>query len=455
MMSSAPQPEPPVAADVTGVPHTSGGQDVLVMFAMLSGMAAAALLIQALLAHMLLPEGRGAYAVCLVFGTLLGVVFTPGAAQGAQYFVAARRMSVSQGVSSSFIICLVGGGLAAALLLPLIYGMYGDLGFFQKADSQTFLLALTLVPLTAISISLDHQLVAHRRFRRLAIFSLLRIAANASAIAILVWGVGLGVNGAIIAFVVSHCVMIAVCLLDLQRHCGLVPTLPTRSNFTRILGYGLKYHIARIGGIVEAQVGVVVLGQISSQAEIGLFSAASTLMLGFLLISNAVGNALFPRVAGDGRSELVARCVRLVFAATAVCLVGVLVLSVPLVRLLLSEPFLPAVPLLWILAPGILAYACSGIFITHFKGANLPHICSWAVLLGLCVNLCVLVAFYPALGVEAAAYAMTAGLMCACLFLSIAFHRTTSMSWLSIWLPRRSDAGFLWAAGKSVLKRKA
>ncbi len=420
------------------------------MFANLGGMACLTLLIQGLLAYTLLPEGRGAYAVCIAFGTLLGLILTPGAQQGAQYFVAARRMRVSQGVSSALAICFAGGGLAAALAAPLIYS---DLAFFQKAEPRAFLLSLSLAPLTAVSIALDHQLVALRRFGRLAVFSLSRIAANALALLILVPALGLGVDGAIIAFAAGHGVMIAVCLLYLRRHCGRAFEMPERSNLIRIVGYGLRYHVARIGSAIGPYFGVVILGAIASQNEIGLFAAASALMLGFMLISNAVGNALFPRVAGAERVETVALCLRLVLLATALAMLALLALSAPLVRLLLSDAFLSAVPLLWIIAPGILANAANGIFMTHFKGANRPTICSWAVFLELCANLSALLLLYPILAGEAAAWAMTIGMACGCLFLSIAFHRTTRSGLLAVWLPRRGDAGFLWAAGKSALAR--
>ena len=50
-------------------------------------------------------------------------------------------------------------------------------------------------------------------------------------------------------------------------------------------------------------------------------------MLGFMLVSSAVGNALFPHVEGAERVKM-------------------------------------------------LAYAVSGIFMTQFKGTNRPHICA-------------------------------------------------------------------------------
>ena len=428
----------------------TGGQDVAILFATRVGLVVLGLLIQGMLAYTLLPEGRGSYAVCVVFGTLLGLLFTPGAQQGTQHFVMTGEISVSQGVSSALMISLAGGGLAIALAIPMVHS---DLAFFQKAETHTFYLALVLVPLTAFSVAIEHQLAALRCFGRLAVASLLRMLVNLLAILFLVWDRGLGVDGAILSFAASHLVLIAACLRDLRRNCGLAPAMPFRSSLCLVLGYGLRYHIARIGDGIGPHVGVLVLGLIASPAEIGLFSAASTLMLGFMLISNSVGNALLPRIAGIEYPELVTLCLRLVCGATGAALLALLAISMPLVRLLLSEVFLQVVPLIWIIAPGTLAHACLNMFMTYFKGINRPGVCSWAVFLGIGVNFVALFLLYPKLGVEAAAWAMTIGMLCRCLLLAIIFRNTTRLAWRSIWLPRRGDATFLWAAGRSVLGR--
>ncbi len=440
----------PEAGEAPRGPERTGGQDVAILLATRIGLAAFMLLIQAMLAWMLLPEGRGSYAVCIAFGTLLGLLFAPGSMEGAQYFVAAKQGSVSQGVAAALAICLAGTGLAVVLALPLIHS---DIAFFRKAETRSFHLALVLVPLVAFSLAVEHQLAALRRFGRLAVFSLLRISANAVGILLLVWDRGLGVDGAVLAFAAAHGVMIAVCLRDLRRHCGLVLQRPARSSLARILGYGFRYHLARVGEGVGPHIGVLVLGLMATQAEIGLFAVASALMLGFVLIPNAVGNALLPRVAGREQPELVALSARLVCVAVAVALAIFLAVAAPAVRLLFSDAFLPAVPLLWILAPGILAHCVAGILMTHFKGADRPDICSWAVCVGLCVNIAALPALFPALGIEAAACAITAGMVCRFLALAATFKRMAGMTWFRIWLPRRGDAQFLRKAGRSVFRR--
>ncbi len=441
----------PAAGDAVRLPNTTGGQDAAVALATQIGLMVFGLLVQGMLAWMLLPEGRGSYAVCLVFASLFVLLFTPGAEQGAQYFLAARQLSVSQAVSSALAIALAGGGAAIALAIPLIGS---GIPFFQKAAAAEFRLAAMLVPLIAFSAAIEHLLLAVRRFARVGIFVLLRAAGQGLAIVLLVWVLGLGIFGALLSFAAAQLVMAALCVRDLRRHCGLSLGIPTRAALARILGYGLKFHVARVGQGIELHLGILVLGLIGRPADIGLFAAASALMAGLTHFSSAVGNALLPRIADNEQPLLVARCVRVVGAVTAVALAALLALSTPVVRLVFSDAFLPAVPLLWILGPGILAAACMGIFMTHFRGIDRPEICSWAVGVGLLGNLGVLLVLYPLLGVRGAAWAMTVGMTFRLLLLAVSFRRTTRMGWRSVWMPQRSDALFFEKAARSLLGSK-
>ncbi len=442
----------PATAHIPPVPNTTGGQEVSIVFASRTGLQVFGLLSQSLLAYTLLPEGRGAYAICVMFTVLLGMLFTLSADRGAQYFIMAKQMSVSQGVSLALTTGLAASSLATVLAIPLIHS---DLAFFQQADTRSFYLALVLIPLTSMATATDLLLAGLRRFGRLAFFLLLQSLVSVLAVATLVWGLSLGVDGAIISLIVGNSVMVAACLWDLRRHCGLVWEMPSRSGLRCVLGYGLKYHIARMGSQADTRVGVLILGILASRGEIGLFAAASALVFRFMIISNAVGTVLYPRVAGDvgSRPELCALCLRLVCGATASALVALLAISTPLVRILLSEAFLPAVLLIWIMAPGIFVYAGGGMFTTYFLGINRPELSSWAVSIGLCVNVVSFFVLYPPLGVQGAAWAMTLGMFCRMAYLAIAFHRATHMTLTSTWLPQRGDMVYLWASSRSMINR--
>ena len=432
--------------------ETTGAEDVAIntltrVATLVSGIA-----IQSLLAYALLPVGRGEFAVCILFAGLLGVLLTPGADAGAQYFVMARRISISQGVSVSFLICVVGAGLAAALAIPLINS---EIAFFRKADPDSLRLSLGLLPLITFCSAVQHQLAGLRRFLRLGLFALIQTVSNALALVCFVVGLRFGVNGAILAAYVSNLVMITCCLLDLARNEGFKFELPSPSGLRHILRYGTRYYIARIGWGMDVRVGTLLLGMLGTRAEVGLFAVASTLMMSFVTIASAVSIALLPRTAReeDGRAELVVFCARAMTWVVGAALVVLIAFDISLVRILLSAEFLPVVPLIRIIAPGILVYAGASIFATYFRGTNRPDMCSWSVGCGFGMTVAIVVLFYRELGVTASAWGMTVGLFGRSALLSVFFYRMTNTRAALGWLPQRGDLSRFRTLARSAISR--
>ena len=379
-------------------------------------------------------------------------MLTPGADAGAQYFVMTKRISVSQGVCIALVICLLGTIIAAALSVPLINS---DIAFFQKAEPGSFHLALVLIPLTTFSNAVQHQLAGLRRFVRLALFSLVQTGANALALVALVVGLGLGVEGALLAGCTGNLFMIIFCVRHLRRNDGLTWEIPSRLNLAEILRYGLRYYIARIGGGGDARVGVMLLSMLADRAEIGLFAVASGVMTRFLMIPNAISVPLLPRSARDesGRPDLVAFCARVTTWVTGAAIVPLIAFDTALVGAMFSTEFLPAVPLIRIIAPGLLVYAGASIFTAYFRGMNRPDICSWAVGVGVVANLISVPLLYPVLGVVAGAWGMTIGLLGRGAFLIVTYNRVTRTSPSLTWIPQRGDLLRLRGLTRSAINR--
>ena len=432
--------------------RTTGLQDFAVNMATRAGVFLSGIAMQSLLAYTLLPAGRGAYAVAVLFASLLGVLLTPGADAGAQYFVMAKRISLSQGVSVAGGVCLLGAAIATALALPLINS---DLPFFEKAESSSFYLALVLIPGTTFANALLHQLVGLRRFARVAIFSLTQSVSNALALVGLVLVLGFGVNGALLALCISNLVLIILCIRDLRKHAELTWELPAGAAFASVVRYGLRYYIARIGAGLDVRAGVLVLGLMAGRSEVGLFAVASGLMLNLLMISNAVFTPLLPRAAGSegGRAELIAFCARSATWATGGALILLLSLATPLVRFLLSAEFVPVVSLIQIIAPGILVLAGAKVLTAYFRGINQPEVCSWAVGIGLGVNITLVSLLYPHLGVAAGAWGMTGGLIARSAWLSAAYCRDAHTGLALGWLPQRGDAARIRSFAAEAMNR--
>jgi len=441
-----------VTAETTANTNATGSQEFVIILATRIVLLVAGVLNQSLMAYTLSPEGRGAYEICALFGLLLGTLLTPGADRGSQYFVMAQQMSLSQGVSVALTISLVGSGLAVALAIPLVPS---ELAFFEKASSQSFFLVLVLIPIAAFSNAMALQLDGLRRFVRMAVFLSIQALVAVIVLLVLVWGLGLGVDGAILAFAMSNLVLIVLCILDLRRHCGLVWEWPTRAGLSSALSYGFRNHVARVGAISDARLGSLLLGFTASRVEIGLFSAGSSMMLRVFMIPYSISAMLQPRIAIDeaGQPELTAFCARVAWWITGVVLVILLAVATPLVRILLSEAFLPAVPLIWILALGVFAYSGADILMSYFRGINQPEMCSWAIFLGVGANVVAFSALFQALGIKAAAWGTTIGLLVRSAFLLIVYCRTSRMKLRSVCMLKPDDVTYLWNAGRLLLRR--
>lgn len=442
-----PAPSPPPQA-------ASGKQEVAVLLATRGMVLALGVLTQGVLAYILMPEGRGAYAICVLFGDLSGVIISLGTARGSQYFVMSKLVSVSQGVSVAFAFSLVGSAIAILVGLPLIHS---GLAFFDNADTSSFYLALTLIPTSLLTSVVVMQFEGLRRFNRLALFFFLRSVVGTLGILILVWALDYGVNGAVTALALGQAAMVICCVADLRRNCGLEFELPTREGMRGVLRYGLKEYGARIGQVIDPRMGTLLLGFVATPAQIGLFATSSTLISRAHLISAAVAAYLLPRIADDeaGRPDLAAFCARATWWIIAALLLIWVAVSTPIVPLLLSEAFAPVTRLTWIMSIGVLAYTGTEIFVAYFRGMNRPQVFSYAMWFGLAVNVALFFLLYPRWGLYGATWALTASHLCRSLVLWIAFLRSTRLPASATLLLRRADVAYLWESAVGLARRAA
>ena len=424
--------------NIKALSNATGGEDAAIVFATQIWLLFVSLGIQSMLAWMLGPDGRGAYAVCLLFGMLFGAVFTFGTERGAQYFVMSNQLSLSRAVSVAVIIALLG---SAAAMIVGGFLIHTPFTFFQKADLSSFRVSLLLIPLSSLVTILQLQLAGLRKFVQLGVITLVQTSVNLALMVVLVWMLQLGVNGALTALIASSLIGVCLLFLELRAHDGLTLTLPRWGHFQPILSYGARCYLARIGHLVDMRLGIVLLAVFATREEIGLFTAASALSLKVLIFSQSIETTIAPRIAADpeGRPNLVGQSIRISGLFTGVAVAGVVIASFPLVLIILSPKFLPSVPIIWILAPGIFMQGGAKILMAYFRATNRPGITSCAIWVGLITNSLVVVVLYPAIGLPAAAWAMSIGFASRTLVLFIAYRRISGRGVADTLRPRRND----------------
>lgn len=439
---------------VTGSAVGSGGRETLGLLTTWGGVHALRLATQSLLAWSLLPAGRGEYAVAVLFATLAGVVLTLSVDRGAQYFSMAGRIGLSRCLGAGFAVCLVGGAAAAAGALPL---MGSGLSLFGRAAPGAFHLALLLAVLVPLAAVAERQLAGMREFRAVSFLLLARPAAAFAAILVLVRGLGLGVPGAVLGLAAGHLVFVFGGVRELRRRARARFELPSPNELSRILEYGLRSHAARIGEALTPRLGVLALAALAGGAdEIGWFAAASAVMMPLSLLGTTAATALVPRVAGREvkRAEIVGVWVRIVCFVTAGAAAVFFTVAEPMVAVLFSEAFLPAVPLMWLMAPGIVAYAGVEVFGAWFAGVERPEAASWATGVGLTVHVAAIVVLAPSFGAAGVAAAMSLDFLARLAFVGLRFRRTADLPLRAVWAPRLGDAAYLRAVLRKALTRR-
>ncbi len=399
---------------------------------------AVGLLTQSCLAWFLEPAGRGSYATCILFATLLTIVCVLGCDVAAIYFVASKRLTLSEGITNTLI--HGGAGCALAILAGLVM-IQLPLRFLEKATPTAFYLALVLLPLSFFAPTFMNLLGAMREFAWMAGLSVLMSTIQLGLVVLLVVLLDLGVNGALMALIVSNalCIVLLMSVYRVKYRASLVR--PSRESLGQMLHYGVRYYFGKISNQVNYQIGAIILAFFATREELGLFSVATVLAVSVQMIPDTLTLVLQPRVAADdgGRATLIAQCARVTTLICGLILAALAILATPIVSILFSPAFLPAVPLFRILTIGMLARAATKQFVPFLVGTDRPGAASLSVVIGMAINLLALYLLMPRMGLPGAAWAMTLGYVAGSVMLMASFARNSDVSFWQTWHFRRSD----------------
>ena len=393
---------------------------------------------QSCLAWVLGPVGRGEYAACLVLTTLLIVVLGLGVEMAIVYYVGSRRLNLSDALS---------GGLAWAFLSGIIALGIGFLAvdlpiaFFEKAPASAFRLTLMIVPLGLCSLVFTRALIGLGRLVALSIITVARGIGVLAQTLILVNRAEMGVHGALLAIISSDVVMCMGCYIFIRARESVRVSWPSRDVLRTLIGYGARFYVGKLGRQLNFQLGPLVLAFFATKAELGIFAAGTAIIARVWMIPETVNIVLLPRTSlGErGRPELVAKCCRFSLLFSFVVVAGLLLLARPVVSVVLSPKFLPVVPLLWIMALGVVFRSYPKVLASYFNGMGRPGLNSIAVLAGLVVNIALVMVLFPSMGLPGAALALAIAYTVEVAFSVFWFIRISGVPFAQLWRLEGSD----------------
>jgi O-antigen/teichoic acid export membrane protein len=439
---------------MSAAPHAGRGRrDALAVLVAQVGMLAASLAVQALLAWQLMPAGRGEYAVLAVIGTLLPTLCAVGLDRAVQYQLMSGKIALAVALGSSGLLVLVAA--AGAIVLLVAAGVAGVPT--TPPDDPGWWLAAVLLIVGSLAHTVALRLhIAVRAYRRYLYANLLQSLVSVGALlvvlAVFEGGFVLAAMALALSYLCAAALSVRWLVRDADGSLGLLAPERRREAF----GFGARFYPTLVGHAVDFNAGTLVLAAMATASEVGIYAALSALMLKFLIVAQALQEALLPRVAADsiGIPAMVAQMARLAVVATFVAVAVFLAAGEWIVALLLSPAFVAGVAVAWWLAPGIVAHAASTVLMPHFEGRGMPGVVSLATWVGLVANVLGLLVLYPRMGIAGAGLAMTVGLLVRLLVLLFRFRHSSGTSFGEVLVPRRGDAALAWSVVQS-LRRKA
>jgi O-antigen/teichoic acid export membrane protein len=407
---------------------SSGQRDALAILAAQVWLLLASLATQAVLAWLLLPEGRGLYALFAAIATILPVVFTFGLDRSIQYHLMSGRIGHDRAMRALLTVWAAAATCAAGAAIA----MAGRGTLPAVASAQGLWVAgLALIAAASLYAVLLRMHIAAGRFGGYLAATIAQSVLNVVLLLSFAATGHLTPVAAVAALALSYAFAAIVSLRSLHAAPTRLAALAGSDASTAdIVRYGLNFYPALLGHAVDFNAGVVVLAALATNVEVGIFAAVSALMLKFLLLAQAFQEAMLPRIAADqhGRAELVAQLARIAIILTFAGGLLFAVVSRPVLSLLLSHEFAAGAGLVWWMLPGIAIHAGSTLLLPFFEGTGRPRVVSLAIWAGLLANVLVIVVAFPHLGLDSAGLALTVAMLTRFVLLAVPYCRITGLS---------------------------
>lgn len=370
-----------------------------------------------ILARYLLPEGRGQYASLLIIPQLLAVMAPLGLQWSSVYFLRVRKDATARVLQNGLGLTLVFG------LLGMIAAIVAD---FATHDALLKGLSLTGIAIATVLVPIRvGERFYHGALRgtdRIPMINLLSAAKPAMTIvgvlAVIV-AIRAGVTGLIVITVTAELIMTLVAFRMIFRKIPPRPRLES-SLVGPMLSYGLRIYSFSILLFLVYRLDMALVRYFLDYEQVGYYATSVTVGELIWNVPSALAFVLFPRIAGSSpetQRRLTTATTRITVAAVGTACLVAAALAWPAIFVLYGREFLPAVPPLVCLLPGIFAMSVQQVLGADVSARGFPGRITLAAGVGVVFNVGLNLWWIPLWGPTGAAlassvaYALISGLV--------------------------------------------
>jgi O-antigen/teichoic acid export membrane protein len=408
-------------------------QASLVTYASTIGTAGLSALTNIIIARTLGPGGRGDVAILLLTPMLLTRLGGFSLGKASIYLVGRKKVPFSSAFWASLLGSLALGGMLTLLGFILYESPAGE-RLFQGISSSEVGLAICLAPpllywgyLQDLQRASNHMgmynwmHIQHFGLDLLLIVALIVFFELSTVAAVVAWAVALSLS-VIVGFTF---------LLLAERPFLHFEVGSIASSLKAMVTYGSQVHLMNVVGFLGYRFDAFLIMGFLDSTALGYYTVATNISRMLWFLPDSVGAVLLPKVArmrSEDAAQFTPLVARTVLLATLALGLIVFVFASPIVTLLYSVEFLPAVAPLRILLIGAVVFCLYKVFGRDLIARGKALLATIAMGTSVAVAIGLNLVLIPRLGIEGAAWTSTVSYLMATLIIAVTYLRTSGIS---------------------------
>ena len=394
-----------------------------------------------IIARTLGAGGQGIYFSALLFTSLISFVTLMGMDTAYTYFISGRRHPVSAVVAQGLMTVLLLTAIAVPIYL-LFVRLYG--GAVQGWLEAALMPAAVLIPIGLAKWVGIAFLVGLEDIRRFNLLTLLSAILLLCLVSLFLLVFGMKVKAAVAAYAISEAFYVVAAIVSVVRRTGFSSMKPSfhKDIWRDSLVYGLKGHIGNVLVQLVYRFDTFLIVYFLGVAQQGFYSIAVLLAEKLSHLPNSIQIVLFPRVSALSREQANQVTPRVVRTTLLIMVFGGFALAASsefLIRLFYGQKFMPALPAMRLLIPGVVFLSVFKVLASDLSGRNRRTYISIAAAVAFVLNAALNFILIPRWGISGAAVASTIAYFLQSVVIVAFFVRVSGVKATSVLLPKAAD----------------
>jgi O-antigen/teichoic acid export membrane protein len=394
------------------------------------------------LARLLGPEGRGIFSVALLLPITAITLFNLGIGPASVYFIARGAYSPAEALRNNLVLGTLISLVAVAVGALVIHWGAGLL--FPGVPHAVLYVSLIYIPFGLLA---RYLLAIVQGLQAFGAYNLIALASQLAGFVLsimLVWLLGLGVNGALLALAAGQAVEVVSALYALRAYRVDSPGAALGPYVRALLPYGLATNVNRMVDFAVRHADLFLVNLYLGPSEAGIYVLAMALAERLSIVSASPAIVMLPRISAlegsdDVRLQLTPVITRHVLWSSLALSLLALALASVFVEIIYGPAFQRAAVVFQVVLPGTVLLSAAHVLASDVAGRGRPQVNARISLAGLATTLALDIALIPTVGILGAGWAFSIASAVSAILTLVYYCRSSRVPCTSVIFLTRSD----------------